>query len=71
MGLDKFEIPKLAESSRKTIPKNQRNTMNDPIVERNKEARNKDGNKTSGEIVETRSQNVSEDKQTTLEVEID
>ena len=44
--------------------------MKDLIVEKNNEARNNKGKIVSGKRVETRRQKVSEDKQTTLEVEI-
>ena len=70
MSLDKCRIPRLGDSSWKIVPMKQRTTMNDPFVERTKEARNEKGKNVSGEMVKTRNQKVSEDKRTTLEVEM-
>ena len=44
--------------------------MKDPFVKRTQESQNKRGKKILGEMVEKRSQNVSEDKRTTLQVEV-
>ena len=70
MSLDKLKIPILSDSSRKFLPKEQRKSMNDPFVERTKNTRIKKEKKDSGVMVVTRNQKVSEDKRTSLEVEV-
>ena len=70
MSLDKSRIPKLSDSSRKFIPKKQKKSMNDPFVERTVKNRNKKGKKIISGMVETKSQNASEDEKAMLEVEI-
>ena len=70
ISLHKSRIPKMGGSSGKFIQKKQRNTMNDPFVQRTTEARNKKGKKGSCKKLETRSRKVSEDKRTTLKVVI-
>ena len=67
MSLDKLKIPKLNDSSKKFILMKQTKSMIDLFVEKTKKTRNKKGRKVSGEMVETRSQKVSEDKRTNLE----
>ena len=57
-------------SSRKFKPKKQTNTVDEPFVERTKDAQNKKGKKISGHKVETKGQKNWEDKQTTLEEKI-
>ena len=59
MSLDKSRIPKLSDSSWKFIPKKQRKSMNDPFVERIARTLNTNMEKTSGGMVETRSQKSS------------
>ena len=54
----------------KTYNEEQRESINDPSVERTKKTWNKKGKNNSGGMVETRSQKVSEDKRTTLKAEI-
>ena len=70
MSLDKLKIPMLSDSSRKFLPKEQRKSMNDLFVERTKKTRIKKEKKDSGVMVVTRNQKVSEDKRTSLEVEV-
>ena len=70
MSLDKLKIPKLNDSSKKFILMKQTKSMIDLFVEKTKKTRNKKGRKVSGEMVETRSQKVSEDKRTNLEKKI-
>ena len=64
MSLDKLRIPKLNDSSKKLILMKQTKSKIDLFVEKTKKTRNKKGRKVSGEMVETRSQKVSEDKRT-------
>ena len=52
------------------IPRKERKSMNDPLVERIARTRTSKGKKVSGRMVETRSQKSSEGQQATLEVEI-
>ena len=70
MSLDKSKIPKLSDSLRNLIPKKQRKSMNDPLLQRTEKTRNKKGKKVSGGMVETKSRKASEDKKAMLEVEI-
>ena len=51
MSLDKPMIIKLSDSSRMCTPKKERNTMNNPFVERTQEPGNKKGKKVSGEMI--------------------
>ena len=52
-------IIKLSDSSRMFTPKKERNTMNNPFVERTQEPGNKKEKKVSGEMVKTRSKKKS------------
>ena len=70
MSLDKSRIPKRNNSSRKFIPKKQRETMTDPFVDRIKRTRTDKGETVSGRMVETRSQKTSEERKEMLEVEV-
>ena len=71
MSLDKkSRIPKRGNSSRKFIPKKQREKMTDPFVDRIKRARTDKGETVSGRMVETRSQKTSEERNEMLEVEV-
>ena len=70
MSLDKSRIPKRGNSSRKFIPKKQRETMTDPFVDRIKRARTDKGETVSGRMVETRSKKTSEERKEMLEVEV-
>ena len=51
MSLDKPRIIKLSDSSRMFTPKKERNTMNNPFVERAQEPGSKKVKKVSGEMV--------------------
>ena len=70
MSLDKSRVPKLSDSSRKFIPEKQRKAMTDPFVERITRTRTDNGETVSGRMVETRSQNSSEERKAMLEVEV-
>ena len=70
MSLDKSRIPKLGDSSRKSMPEKQRRAMTDPFVERITRTRTDNGETVSGRIVETRSQKSSEERKAMLEVEV-
>ena len=70
MSLDKSNIPKLSDSSRKIIQENQRKAMNDPFVERITRNRTDKGKMVSGRMVETRSEKSSEGQKAMLEVEV-
>ena len=70
MSLDKSWIPKLGDSSRKFIPEKQRKAMTDPFVERIIRTRTDKGETVSGRMVETRSQNSSDERKAMLEVEV-
>ena len=70
MSLDKSRIPKRGNSSKKFIPKKQRETMTDPFKDRIKRARTDKGETVSGRMVETRSQKTSEERKEMLEVEV-
>ena len=70
MSLDKSRIPKLSDSSRKFIPKKERNSMKDPFMEKIARTRIIKGTELSRKMVETRSQKSSEGQRAMLEVEI-
>ena len=70
MSVDKPRIPELSYSSRKFIPEKQRKAMSDPFVERITQTRTDKGEKVSGGMVETRSQNSSEGQKVIIEVEV-
>ena len=59
MSLDKPRINKLSDSSRMFTPKKERNTMNNPFMERTQEPGNKKGKKVSGKMVKRRSKKKS------------
>ena len=63
-------IPKRGNSSRKFIPEKQRKATTDPFVERITRTRTDKGETVSGRMVETRSQNSSEERKAKLEVEV-
>ena len=70
MNLDKSWIPKLGDSSRKFIPEKQRKAMIDLFMDRITRTRTDNGETVSGRMVETRSQNSSEERKAMLEVEV-
>ena len=61
MTLDKSRISELSDSFKK-IPKQNKNSFDDPFVARNQKARKEKRKNVSGELIETRSQKDSEDK---------
>ena len=69
MSLDKSRIPKLGDSSRKFIPGKQREATNDPFVQKITQSRTDNAKRTSGIMVETRSQKSCEGQKARLEVE--
>ena len=70
MSLDKSRTPKRGNSSRKFIPEEQRKTMTDPFVDWIKRSRSDKEETVSGRMVETRSQETSEERRELLEVEV-
>ena len=72
MRLDKSRILTMFDSSRKFIPKQDRCSVNDAFVARNRDCRMKKGKNVSRDIAENRCQKLSgeKDKRETLEVEI-